>query len=118
MHELVEAEAFLASLPTPDSSLSGEELLSPVDDKFIRWEALRLRADTIGTRNAVDEAVLVHERRKAQGGNVLFEYLWFLIVCSMLLIFVSKVGGCDDMRDHKGESIPAEVKGGEREHLR
>jgi hypothetical protein len=95
------------------------ESLSIIDDaKFVRWEALRDRAMTLGARNAVDEAVLVHERRKAAGGHVLWDYLWFLIVVSMLLIGVSKLGGCDDMRDHHGEHIPSEVKGGEKDNVR
>lgn len=43
--------------------------------------------------------------------KALFEYLWFLIVVSLLLIFLSKVGGCDHQGDRTLEptgSLPVQ----------
>ena len=69
------------------------------EDKFVRWEALRERANTIGARAALDEAM--------KGGHVLFQYLWFLIVVSVLLLAVAKVGGCQEATEREAAGTPA-----------
>jgi len=57
--------------------------------------------------------------RKNAAGNVLFEYMWFIIVIVLLMVIVGHVGGCDDRRDEgSGSHIPDEVKGGRGEGLR
>ena len=94
-----------------DTTTTGAVPEHTEDEKDLKWEALRERAATIGARAALDEAVRALETRHR--GHVLFDYLWFLLVCSCLLLAVARVGGCDDRRDHgSGSHIPAEVKGG------
>lgn len=73
MHELVE----------------NEEMEACEAEKVIRWEALRDQVNTIGARDALDRAM--------RGGHVLFDYLWFLIVVSLLLVALTKLSACSEL---------------------
>lgn len=58
------------------------------EDRWLVWEWLRDSVTTIGGHNALREAVT---GRKA--GNILFEYLWFLLVVAALVSSLSKCHG-------------------------
>lgn len=68
------------------------------EDKDIRWEALREQCMTIGCREALDRAM--------KGGHVLFDYLWFILVCAVLLVAVAKVGGCQEATEREAAGTP------------
>ena len=89
MHEIVEQQA---------------ENRSVLDDeKDIKWEALREQCMKLGARDALDRAM-------NKPGHVVFDYLWFLIVCWGLLFLVGKIGGCQDADDRAmGSGTKAEV---------
>lgn len=85
--------------------------MSEAEEKDIRWEALREQCMTIGAREALDRAM--------KKGNILIEYLWFIIVLITLIVVLNHwVQGCDGRDPAAGSHIPAEVKGGHSEGLR
>lgn len=73
MHELIEDQA-------------AEEAAA---EKDARWEALRLDVNTFGARAALDRAM------GFKGGNVLMEYLWFLLVVIALILGLRFMGSVD-----------------------
>lgn len=88
-----------------------QEMIQHLEDKSIRWEALREQCMTIGAKDALDRAM--------RGGHVLFDYLWFILVVGLLLIALHKwVEDVDNRDPGSGSHIPAEVKGGRDDNMR
>lgn len=73
-------------------------------ERWVRWEALRIRAQTIGEGDIL---------RRAMGGepvgHVVFDYLLWVVAISAIIVVLHRCGGATDATDRSPEARVVET---------
>lgn len=95
------------SVPPRESSSHIERDLC--SSRFAKWEVLRLRVNTIGGREALDEAMRLPTKRRKRG-SVLMDYIWFILGVCAIMALISRCDRPDDRKLHPSAPVPVQEK--------